>query len=175
MPTPRLPDVPGTPASDEVIEIERALTRITYLSTRARRHERLMALAGVPLDRAAVALLRQVADSEPLRPGELAIRLGVEASHVTRTVQQLQKSGYVTRVPDPDDRRAQRIELTEAGREAIARVRDAGARGMQSALSEWTPEELRQLATLFHRMVDDFLAYAVDQETEPQADPASTS
>lgn len=175
MPTPRLPDVPGTPASDEVIEIERALTRITYLSTRARRHERLMALAGVPLDRAAVALLRQVADSEPLRPGELAIRLGVEASHVTRTVQQLQKSGYVTRVPDPDDRRAQRIELTEAGREAIVRVRDAGARGMQSALSEWTPEELRQLATLFHRMVDDFLAYAVDEETEPQADPASTS
>ena len=175
MPTPRLPDVPGTPASDEVIEIERALTRITYLSTRARRHERLMALAGVPLDRAAVALLRQVADSEPLRPGELAIRLGVEASHVTRTVQQLQKSGYVTRVPDPDDRRAQRIELTEAGREAIARVRDAGARGMQSALSEWTPEELRQLATLFHRMVDDFLAYAVDEETEPRADPASTS
>ena len=175
MPTPRLPDVRGTPASDEVIEIERALTRITYLSTRARRHERLMALAGVPLDRAAVALLRQVADSEPLRPGELAIRLGVEASHVTRTVQQLQKSGYVTRVPDPDDRRAQRIELTEAGREAIARVRDAGARGMQSALSEWTPEELRQLATLFHRMVDDFLAYAVDEETEPQADPASTS
>ncbi|MGW2835461.1 MarR family winged helix-turn-helix transcriptional regulator [Streptomyces sp. NPDC001286] len=175
MPAPPLPDVPGTPASDEVVEIERALTRITYLSTRARRHERLMALAGVPLDRAAVALLRQVADSEPLRPGELAIRLGVEASHVTRTVQQLQKSGYVTRVPDPDDRRAQRIELTEAGREAMARVRDAGARGMQLALSEWTPEELWQLATLFHRMVDDFLAYAVDEEMEPQADPASTS
>jgi DNA-binding MarR family transcriptional regulator len=174
MPTPPLPGLPDTPASDEVIEIERALTRITYLSTRARRHERLMALAGVPLDRAAVALLRQVADSEPLRPGELATRLGVEASHVTRTVQQLQKSGYVTRVPDPDDRRAQRIELTEAGREAIARVRDAGARGMQLALSEWTPEELRQLAGLFHRMVDDFLAHAIDEETEQPTAPAST-
>ncbi|WP_427168195.1 MarR family winged helix-turn-helix transcriptional regulator [Streptomyces sp. C1-1] len=174
MPTPPLPGFPDTPASDEVIEIERALTRITYLSTRARRHERLMALAGVPLDRAAVALLRQVADSEPLRPGELATRLGVEASHVTRTVQQLQKSGYVTRVPDPDDRRAQRIELTEAGREAIARVRDAGARGMQLALSEWTPEELRQLAGLFHRMVDDFLAHAIDEEAEQPTAPAST-
>ncbi|MER5451730.1 MarR family transcriptional regulator [Streptomyces sp. NPDC002764] len=174
MPTPPLPGLPDTPASDEVIEIERALTRITYLSTRARRHERLMALAGVPLDRAAVALLRQVADSEPLRPGELATRLGVEASHVTRTVQQLQKSGYVTRVPDPDDRRAQRIELTEAGREAIARVRDAGARGMQLALSEWTPEELRQLAGLFHRMVDDFLAHAIDEEAEQPTAPAST-
>ncbi|MFF8875449.1 MarR family winged helix-turn-helix transcriptional regulator [Streptomyces massasporeus] len=170
MSTPPLPDVP----SPEVIEIERALTRVTYLSTRARQHDRLMALAGVPLDRAAVALLRQIADSEPLRPGELAVRLGVEASHVTRTVQQLQKSGYVTRVPDPDDRRAQRIELTDAGGEAIAKVREAGVRGMQMALSDWSPEELRHLATLFHRMVDDFLAHSVDEEGEPRAARAGT-
>ncbi|QJS99496.1 MarR family transcriptional regulator [Streptomyces asoensis] len=156
-------------ATPEVIEIERALTRITYLSTRARQHDRLMTLAGVPLDRAAVALLRQVADSEPLRPGELAQRLGVEASHVTRTVQQLQKSGYVTRVPDPDDGRAQRIQLTEAGRAAVGRVRDAGARGMQLALADWSPEELGQLATLFHRMVDDFLSHSIEEETEQPA------
>ncbi|MFF8190638.1 MarR family winged helix-turn-helix transcriptional regulator [Streptomyces bobili] len=161
--------LPIAPASPEVIEIERALTRITYLSTRARQHDRLMALAGVPLDRAAVALLRQVADSEPLRPGELAQRLGVEASHVTRTVQQLQKSGYVTRVPDPDDGRAQRIQLTAAGREAIDRVRDAGARGMQLALAEWSPEELRQLSALFHRMVDDFLTHAIDDDSDQPA------
>lgn len=156
---------PGAPAaSAEVVEIERALSRITYLSTRARQHDRLMALAGVPLDRAAVALLRQIVDAEPLRPGELAQRLGVEASHVTRTVQQLQRAGYVSRVPDPDDRRAQRIELTDAGREAIGRVRDAGARGMQVALADWTPEELRQLATLFHRMVDDFLTHSTEDD-----------
>jgi DNA-binding MarR family transcriptional regulator len=162
------PPLPGAPSA-EVAEIERALTRITYLSTRARQHDRLMALAGVPLDRAAVALLRQIADSEPLRPGELAARLGVEASHVTRTVQQLQKSGYVTRVPDPDDRRAQRIELTDAGRQAVTKVREAGVRGMQLALSDWSPEELRQLATLFHRMVDDFLAHAVEEEPEARS------
>ena len=158
-----LPDVPASP---EVIDIERALTRITYLSTRARQHDRLMGLADVPLDRAAVALLRQVADSEPMRPGELANRLGVEASHVTRTVQQLQKSGYVTRIPDPDDRRAQRIELTKAGEEAVNSIREASRRGMQLALGGWSPEELQQLAGLFHRMVDDFLAYSLDEEGE---------
>ncbi|MDT0406547.1 MULTISPECIES: MarR family winged helix-turn-helix transcriptional regulator [Streptomyces] len=159
--------LPDVPPSAEVAEIERALHRITYLSRSARQHERLMALAGVPLDRAAVALLRQMADTEPMRPGELAARLGVEASHVTRTVQQLQKSGHVSRVPDPDDRRAQRIELTDAGREAIRRVRETGIRGMQVALADWSAEDLRQLAALFHRMVDDFLAHAADDETEP--------
>ncbi|MEV6053740.1 MarR family transcriptional regulator [Streptomyces sp. NPDC052107] len=168
MPTESLSDLPV--ASPEVNEIEGALTRLTYLGTRARQHERLMALAGVPLDRAAVALLRQIADSEPLRPGELAQRLGVEASHVTRTVQQLQKAGYVTRVPDPVDRRAQRIRLTDAGREAVERVREAGARGMQLALADWRPEDLRQMATLFHRMVDDFLAYSTDEDSGRETD-----
>jgi len=165
MPTPP----PGAaPISTDVIEIERALTRIAYLTSRVRQHDRLMALAGVPLDRAAVALLRQIGDSEPLRPGELAVRLAVEASHVTRQLQQLQKAGYVTRVPDPDDRRAHRIELTSAGREAADRIRAASRQGMQAALAPWSSEELQHLATLFHRMVDDFLAHAVDDETGPE-------
>ncbi|AKZ53908.1 putative MarR-family transcriptional regulator [Streptomyces ambofaciens ATCC 23877] len=158
--------LPDGPVSPEVAEIERALTRVAYLGTRQRQHDRLTALADVPLDRAAVALLRQVADSEPLRPGELAARLGVEASHVTRTVQQLQRTGHVSRVPDPEDRRAQRIELTDAGRRAVARLREAGARGMQLALADWSPEDLRHLATLFHRMVDDFLGHAAEEEPQ---------
>ncbi|GGV29759.1 hypothetical protein GCM10010260_82870 [Streptomyces filipinensis] len=174
MPAESLSDMPC--ASPEVVEIERALARVTYLGTRARRHEPLMAPAGVPLDRAAVALLRQIADSEPLRPGEPAQRLGVEASHVTRTVQQLQRAGHVTRLPDPVDRRAQRIQLTDAGREAaVGRVREAGARGMQLALAGRRPEDLRQMAALFHRMVDDFPACAVDEDSGQEADDAVTT
>ncbi|MGW4983580.1 MarR family winged helix-turn-helix transcriptional regulator [Streptomyces mirabilis] len=123
-----------------------------------------MAMAGLRLDRAAVALLRQMADSEPMRPGELAARLEVEASHITRQVQELQRAGYVSRAPDPDDRRAQRIELTPVGRDAIDRIRATSSRGMKMALADWTPAELQRLATLFHGMVDDFLAHAAEDE-----------
>ncbi|WP_189327225.1 MarR family winged helix-turn-helix transcriptional regulator [Streptomyces flaveus] len=146
--------------SPDVMKIERALTRATYLSGRARQHERLMSLSGLPLDRAAVAVLRQLAESEPLRLGELAARLSVEASHVTRQVQHLERTGYATRIPDPDDRRAQRIQLTPTGREAFARVREASVRGMQAALADWSPEDLEQLASLIDRMVDDFVERA---------------
>jgi DNA-binding MarR family transcriptional regulator len=146
-------------ASPDLVAIERALTRITYMASGIRQHDRLLALAGVTLDRAAVALMRQIVDSEPLRPGELAARLGVEASHVTRQVQQLEKAGYVTRVPDPDDRRAQRIQITPAGEEVIHRIQEASYRGMQMALEQWSPQELAQLASLFNRMVDDFLVH----------------
>ncbi|MER6015265.1 MarR family winged helix-turn-helix transcriptional regulator [Streptomyces bluensis] len=165
MPTPPLADAPAS----EVTEIEHALTRAACLTGRARQHERLMASAGVSLDRAAVTVLRQIADSEPLRPGELAGRLVVEASHVTRQVQQLQKAGYVTRVADRDDRRARRIELTATGRYAVDRIQEVCRRGMQMSLAHWSPEELRDLAALLHRLVDDFLAHVASPAVEASA------
>lgn len=166
MPAP----VPRAPASADVIEIERALNRISHLNSRVRQHDRLVAMAGPRLDRAAVALLRQMADSEPMRPGVPAARLEVEASHITRQVRQLQKAGYVNRAPDPDDRRARRIELTPAGRDAIDRIRATSSRGMRMALADWTPGELQRLATLFRGMVDGFLAHAAEgEESEGRA------
>lgn len=151
---------PATPFSPDVIEIEQALTRVTYLAGRARQHERLMAVAGLTLDRAAAAILRNIAESEPLRPGVLAVRLSVEASHVSRQLRQLEKDGYVVRVPDPDDSRAHRIQLTEAGLRAVERIREASRRGLELVLADWSPEDLRQMAMLFHRLVDDFVTHA---------------
>ena len=156
---PAHPPAPA-PVPEDVAEIERVLTRITYLAGRARQHERLMALAGLQLDRAAATILRYIAESEPLRPGVLAVRLSVEASHVTRQLRQLEKGGYVIRVADPDDRRAQRVQLTEAGLAAVDRIREASRRGMEVALAHWSPGDLRELATLFHRLFDDFVTHA---------------
>ncbi|KPI05834.1 transcriptional regulator, MarR family [Actinobacteria bacterium OK074] len=165
MPTP-IPTPAPPPASPEVVEIERALDRITYLTSRARSHERMMAIAGLPIDRAAVAILRHIAESEPMRPGVLAVRLSVEASHVTRQLQQLERLGYVIRIPDPDDRRAQRIQLTASGQDAVDRISVVSRQGMQMALADWSSEELGQLAALFHRLVDDFVNRA-EQDVPP--------
>ncbi|MGP4008549.1 MarR family winged helix-turn-helix transcriptional regulator [Streptomyces sp. 4N124] len=159
---------PTVAPSPEAVEIERALTRVAYLNASARRHAVLTALAGVPLDRAAVALLRRLADAEPLRLGQLAQLLAVEASHVTRQVRQLERSGHVERVPDPDDGRALRVRPTPLGMDAVARIHDIGTRGMQLALADWSREELRQLALLFGRMVDALLAYAADEGQAPR-------
>jgi DNA-binding MarR family transcriptional regulator len=147
--------------ADDIVELERALTRISHLLTRVRRHDRAAAEAGVNVDRAGVPLLRILAEGQPaLRLGELANRLGVEAPAVTRQVQRLERAGLVERVADPEDRRAQRVRATHAGREATDAIRAVGRKWMQEALSDWTPADMRALATLNHRMVDDFLAHA---------------
>jgi DNA-binding MarR family transcriptional regulator len=155
---------PAVPAAADAAEILRAITRIGYLITRNRRNDLVRTVAAVPLDRAAVMVLQQLAEAGPVRPGELAARLEVEAPHVTRQVQRLQQAGYADRAPDPDDGRAQLIQLTSAGKAASDRIREAGTSGMQAALAHWPAHELHQLATLLHRMVDDFLAYAAAEE-----------
>jgi DNA-binding MarR family transcriptional regulator len=160
-----MPVVAGAAGTEaDAAEILRAITRIGYLITRARRHDLVRTVAEVPLDRAAVMILQQLAEAGPVRPGELAARLAVEAPHVTRQVQRLQQAGYADRIPDPDDRRAQFIQLTPAGIAAAGRIRQVGTSSMQAALADWPPQELHQLATLLHRMVDDFLAYSAAQE-----------
>ncbi|HLJ99131.1 MAG TPA: MarR family transcriptional regulator [Streptosporangiaceae bacterium] len=158
------PSGAGSPVSADVAELERALTRIAYLLTRNRRNGVTATAAGVPLDRAAVMVLLQLAESGAVRPGELAERLEVEAPHVTRQVQRLEKAGYAGRSPDPDDRRAQLIELTPSGLAAAGRIREVGRSAMQAALAQWSPDELRQFVSQFHRLVDDFLAYDAEQE-----------
>ncbi|MEU0207468.1 MarR family transcriptional regulator [Streptomyces canus] len=150
---------PTAGVSETVVEIEYVLSRMTYVAGRARQHERLMAAAGLDLDRAAVTILRNIAASDPVRPGVLAVRLSVEASHVTRQLRQLERIGYVVRVADPDDRRAQLVQLTDAGLAAVERIREVSRRGVELALADWTPDELERFATLFRRLVHDFVAH----------------
>ncbi|WP_067488257.1 MarR family winged helix-turn-helix transcriptional regulator [Actinomadura hibisca] len=175
--------MPAPEIDPDVVEIERALTRVAHLLTRSKRHGRTVAAAGVPVDRAAVPLLRLLAEhGGPMRPSELAAQLAVEPPHVTRQVQRLERSGYVERVPDPDDGRAQRVRLTDAGAAAVECVRAVGRRWMTGALADWPAEDRRLLAGLVHRMVDDFAAYSASDCDHygiagppggPVADPAA--
>ncbi|MGI5228523.1 MarR family winged helix-turn-helix transcriptional regulator [Actinoallomurus sp. CA-142502] len=151
-------------APEDVIEIERALTRIAHLLTRARQHDRIVGEAGVAVDRASAPLLRALADAPgPVRMGALADRLAVEAPHVTRQVQRLQRAGFVERVPDPDDGRAQLVRITAEGAHAVECLRAVIRRRMAEALAAWSEEDRHDLAVLCHRMVDDFLRHAEER------------
>jgi hypothetical protein len=57
-PAPAAAPAPADAA--DAAEILRAITRIGYLITRARRHDTVRTVAAVPLDRAAVMVLQQL-------------------------------------------------------------------------------------------------------------------
>jgi MarR family transcriptional regulator for hemolysin len=62
---------------------------------------------------------------ENVRQNALADAVGIEGASLVRLLDELQGSGLITRVPDPTDRRANAVSLTEVGRKVVAEVNEA--------------------------------------------------
>jgi DNA-binding MarR family transcriptional regulator len=60
------------------------------------------------------------ADEQGLTAGEIGERLIARSPDVTRLIDRLEKRGLVRRRRDPEDRRAVRIAITQAGRDKLA-------------------------------------------------------
>lgn len=58
----------------------------------------------------------------PVQPGEVAKRLGLSTGSVTALIDRLEKSGFVTRLPDPEDRRRVCVEATDAVYQRLAKL-----------------------------------------------------
>jgi DNA-binding MarR family transcriptional regulator len=60
-----------------------------------------------------------------MRPSDLAARMRVTKQALNYLLGDLERLGYLERRPDPDDRRARRIALTDRGHALIPVIRDA--------------------------------------------------
>lgn len=89
--------------------------------------------------------LRVVADAGGIRPSTLAETLRIAARSATEVVDALEDRGWVRRSPDPGDRRATVLTLTEEGRELVDHVDVARREASQQALAVLTPAQRRTL------------------------------
>ena len=64
-----------------------------------------------------------------ISPGALARDLDLSSGATTSRLDRLEEAGYISRLPDPEDRRGVLIELTDAGRAAWESDQDPMARG----------------------------------------------
>ena len=79
----------------------------------------LQAAGGIPLQHYDVLIELFEAESNQLRMYELAQRVALSRSSITRLVDQLAEQGFLTREIDPEDRRGSFAVLTAAGDTAI--------------------------------------------------------
>lgn len=105
------------------------------------------------MDPATFWLLKGLAKNDDLRVTELAALANLDASTVSRHVQQLHRSGLIDRTPDPADGRAQRVALSSLGRtrlkEGMARRRALLTRSFEG----WHRDDVRTLDELLARFV----------------------
>lgn len=77
-----------------------------------------------------------------LQGNELGKRAGLEPSTMTGLLDRMEKDGLVKREPDPNDRRANRIHLTQAGIDAEAAVSAAVSGTLEKILNTITEKDL---------------------------------
>jgi len=107
--------------------------------------------------------MEQLELEDGLRLTDLAVRAGMTAQSMGELVDDLEGKGYLERRPDPDDRRAKRIYLTDRGREN-ARVAKQATADVEAFLAGLLGEErYRDL----RRTLEDIIAARVGDEGRP--------
>ncbi len=116
-----------------------------------------LAVAPAGLDPATADLLLRLSQSPRcgIRGVDIGAQCQMTATRVSRLLDRAEVDGLVKRTPDPNDRRAQQVVLTEAGYEAAARLAplldDALDELVFSALSD---EERATLVALLGKLQD---------------------
>jgi DNA-binding MarR family transcriptional regulator len=141
---------PETTAADSSGHLAEQLLRLTRRLQRAQKRH----LEPLGLTPAQSRLLRTVAHfPEPPRMADLAARLEVVPRAVTTLVDALEVNGSVRRVPDPASRRVVRIELTDAGRTALKKLRTARRAAAEDVLAPLDTAQRELLAGLLSDLV----------------------
>ncbi|WP_327266625.1 MarR family transcriptional regulator [Streptomyces sp. NBC_01232] len=136
-------------------EIADALGILLKRTTRTRLHQQLTDGMGEAFDELTYPVLSALARTGPLSAADLAQVAGVNRSGVTRRASRLEAAGLVRREPDPADRRAHLLVLTEEGRLVVAELRTRLADRITESLSSWPPGEAETFARHLRRFMGE--------------------
>jgi DNA-binding MarR family transcriptional regulator len=84
---------------------------------------------------------------------DLIRRLGSDKAGMVRTVDDLERLGYLSRTTSPLDRRVSDLALTEAGRSSFARARENAQQRATHLFAALSEDEQEVLAELLARIV----------------------
>ena len=116
-------------------------------------------LAEFDLDRGEWRLLGALRRSGPpyrRSPGQLADDLGLSSGAMTNRLDRLEAAGLLRRLPDPDDRRGLKVELTDAGWRAWQDSTGAQAQKEALVASALNPAEKEELNGLLRTLMLEF-------------------
>jgi DNA-binding MarR family transcriptional regulator len=134
------------------------LSRVTRLSRHLDRARRQV-FAQHNLEPSEFDVLTALRRSGPpylLSPGQLIRETLVTSGTMTNRVDRLTSKGFVTREPDPDDRRGVLVRLTGNGRHAVDAAMDGLLARERDLLGGLADTEQRRLAALLRAVVAPF-------------------
>ena len=143
-----------TPGEDFPLAIG-ALLRLAWQAVRERIYEGVLEAGYTDLSRAQVFLLRWP-PFDGLRPSEIATRNQLSRQAINDLLSDLEKKGYLKRIPDPTDGRARIVRFTERGWGLTQVMRDMSFATEQ----EWTRALGEVRFAEFRNTLRELVAYA---------------
>jgi DNA-binding MarR family transcriptional regulator len=131
-------------------------------------------LLGEPVSLSEAFALAELAGDAPLSQRDLAERLGLEKSTVSRLVAGLERSGQVSRERDPVNRRFYRITLTGKGRSTAERL-VAGMRQRHAQILGAMTEAEREALTVGVAALLRSMGQVPPVESPPSATATATA
>ena len=110
------------------------------------------ALLFLGLTRAQCKVLGYLARNEGINQSGLADLLEIKPMTLVRQVDRMEEDGWIERRPDPADRRAHRLVLTEKARPILARILDLSTEVRNEAFAGLSDAEGRHLINLLGRV-----------------------
>jgi DNA-binding MarR family transcriptional regulator len=110
---------------------------------------------GDAVDELTYPVLSGLARTGPRSAAELAPEIGIDRSGVTRRASTLEAAGLVRREPDPADRRATLLALTEEGERIVEVLRRRLSDRITDSLAAWPADEAAAFAGQLRRFVAD--------------------
>lgn len=83
---------------------------------------------------------------------ELAQRLQVTKGNLVGLIDRLTERGWVERVPDPADRRVNKVQLTATGKQVLEKVYPDQLTAVELMMSKLAMEDVETLRALLHRL-----------------------
>lgn len=138
-------------------DLEAAFGRLLLPLSRRWRAAADRALADCGLSSAAGwALLHVGRLGDDVRQSDLVTELDMQGASVVRVLDQLEAAALLTRAADPDDRRANRLRLTDQGRALLGRI-EGGLAALRRDLMEGVPESALVMAVTVLERIDDHM------------------
>ncbi|MCD9197895.1 MarR family winged helix-turn-helix transcriptional regulator [Aeromicrobium wangtongii] len=133
------------------VDVDFELTR--FVRRVRSRSLRNLATIHPKLDYGTFTFLLAIVDAEDgIRGSELADQIGVHKSTASRAVATLERLGLVSRVPDPDDGRAQLLVAQPVAHERVGEYRRSSHEILQSLVDDWSPDEIASFARSLSRL-----------------------
>lgn len=147
--------LPSTCPSADILEYELAFLVRRIEAARRQFH--------FGLNRSSYLLLRLLERNDRQSVGALADQVNLQDSTVTRQAAVMKRAGLVEKHDNPDDRRSCFVAITEAGRHAVAAVRERRLQRIEYSFRDWPVAERRNFARLLARY-NDSLRNMLDEE-----------